>query len=305
MNQPLRIHAFWATVGVAIVSLGARSRPPRSPAPSERELLALRSEVDQLRSLLVEIEGKVQYVTVESKNINGVSGPHMIITGCNLHVRSGSGFTTDEVAGDENETDDSENSGAYSGLGNLIVGYNEGTVGLTDRQGSHNLVIGSDHKFTSCGGLVAGESNSITGRFATVTGGYSNTASGLGSSVTGGTFNTALGLDSSVSGGYNNKAEKGQSSVSGGIGNTTSGLFSSISGGRRNKTSDSAASISGGSFNEASAYGASVSGGYRNKAVGKGSSVGSGMEQTDAENLFDAIPSSRELELPPRQRGRR
>lgn len=303
MNRAWRIHVLWATVVVAVVSLGASDIQPRSPAPSESDLLALREELDQLRSTVIEIEGKVQYVTVERKNVNGVSGPHMIISGCNLHLRSGSGFTDDKVPEDEKD-DESANLGAYAGLGNLIVGYNEGTVGLTDRQGSHNLVIGQGHKFSSCAGLIAGESNSIRGRSATVIGGYDNTASGLSSSIVGGTFNKALGMDSTISGGYNNKAEKQNASVAGGTGNTASGSFSSISGGRKNIASGTAASVSGGIFSEASGYSASVSGGYRNKAVGQGASVTSGKEQTSAENLFDTIPSSRETEPPPRRRVR-
>jgi len=38
--------------------------------------------------------------------------------------------------------------GAVNGLGNLIVGYNENSYGAT-RTGSHNLVIGFEHEYTS------------------------------------------------------------------------------------------------------------------------------------------------------------
>ena len=52
-----------------------------------------------------------KYVTVDKGVLNGVKGPHIIVTGVNLHLRSGHNATND--------------GGALSGLGNLIVGYNE------------------------------------------------------------------------------------------------------------------------------------------------------------------------------------
>jgi hypothetical protein len=69
-----------------------------------------------------------------------VAGPHIIISGANLHLVSGSGATND---GDE-----------PLGLGNLIIGYNEGPaeagspLNPGQRGGSHNVVIGPYHKFT-------------------------------------------------------------------------------------------------------------------------------------------------------------
>src|SRR2546430_1871826 len=49
------------------------------------------------------------YVSVDPHPINGVAGPHVIFTGVNVHIRSGSGATEDDT----------------TNLGNLIVGYNE------------------------------------------------------------------------------------------------------------------------------------------------------------------------------------
>ena len=131
-----------------------------------------------------------------------------------------------------------------NGAGNLIIGYNEdepyarGTCtvsvqGLNDTyektcisdggtftrslSGSHNVVIGSGHGYSSLGGMVLGQDNLITGRFAVVSAGAGNTASGDYGGVSAGGSNTA-------SGGY--------SGVSGGFGNTASGSFgSSVSGG--------------------------------------------------------------------------
>jgi hypothetical protein len=45
---------------------------------------------------------------------------------------------------------------SLTGLGNLIIGYNEppDDFDTEDREGSHNLVIGSPHRFTSWGALL-------------------------------------------------------------------------------------------------------------------------------------------------------
>ena len=44
--------------------------------------------------------------------------------------------------------------GANDGLGNLIVGYDEGTSepNPDDKGGSHNLVVGPEHTYRSYGG---------------------------------------------------------------------------------------------------------------------------------------------------------
>jgi hypothetical protein len=56
------------------------------------------------------------YLRVEPGEINGLHGPHAIFEGVNVHVRSGSGQTSD--------------GGELVGLGNLVVGYNEAPEGL-------------------------------------------------------------------------------------------------------------------------------------------------------------------------------
>ena len=103
--------------------------------------------------------------------------------GMNVQVVSGSGSTT----------------AAVNGLGNLIVGYNENNISAT-RTGSHNLVLGIDHEYTSYAGLVAGRQNRISGALASVSGGHGNEASGGDSSVSGGTSNKAGSNGSSVVG---------------------------------------------------------------------------------------------------------
>lgn len=160
----------------------------------------------------------------------GVSrnGDILLFDGMNLQVANGTG-TTD---------------GTPNGLGNLIVGYNEGT-GVT-RTGSHYFVAGTFNSYTSYGGAVFGNSNTASGPYSSVTGGQANTASGFSSWASGGQSNTASGQNSSVSGGSDSDATGPLSSVSGGISNTASGGSSSVSGGQNNTASGSGSSILGG-----------------------------------------------------------
>lgn len=195
-----------------------------------------------------------------------VVGNNVYFTGCNVHVRSGSGAT----------------DGTVNGLGNLIVGYNEDFGPSSPRTGSHNVVIGYDHSYTYYGSLIVGQSNSSASRFtmvaglsntavgpyATVTGGSSGTASGWGSSISGGLLNQASADYSTVSGGGNNKASGFGSSISGGgvevdgtlavpgpdygVGNVASGRFASVTGGKSNRVDDWLGTIVGGFGNAVS-----------------------------------------------------
>jgi hypothetical protein len=127
-----------------------------------------------------------KYVTVDPNVINGVKGPHVIFSGVNLHVRSGSGSTGD--------------NGTPTGLGNLIVGYNEGPHPdpTSGRNGSHNIVGGSLNAFTATGGIVFGNQNWVQAGFSSILGGEGNLAQGLGSSILGGRANWAGSSDQTV-----------------------------------------------------------------------------------------------------------
>jgi len=123
-----------------------------------------------------------KYVKVEQGVLNGVKGPHVVFTGVNLHLRSGRNATND--------------GGALSGLGNLIVGYNEAQsipvvydVAGCDRvlTGSHNIVTGDGNLFTSYGGLVVGSNHCITSPNTSILAGNTNEAHGPNSSILGGT----------------------------------------------------------------------------------------------------------------------
>jgi len=130
-----------------------------------------------------------KYVSINPDPMNGVNGPHLIFKGVNVHVLSGSGATVDTT----------------TGLGNLIIGYNEvdPSVGL-NRTGSHNLVGGQMNSFSSSGGVVFGMRNAIRGQYAAILGGERNIASGPNSTILGGGLNTANGQFSTVYGGQQN-----------------------------------------------------------------------------------------------------
>ena len=232
---------------------------------------------DELQTRIEDLEKILAKVSVSS------DGNQIYVTGANLHLRSGSGAT----------------AGVVNGLGNLIVGYDEtrtkascslgayyanqtvcenddGQWWVSEKSGSHNLVVGSEHNYSSFGGLVVGSSNTISSEFASVSGGQGNTASGQKASVSGGVFNTAGGVLASVSGGLSNNASGWKASVSGGFNNTARGIDASVSGGFGNIASGLEASVSGGWGNTASGDFASVSGGQNNTASGNHSSVAGG-----------------------------
>ena len=184
-------------------------------------------------------------------SVTGEGGrPEVVITGANLRIVNGLRGTA-----------------TANGVGNLLVGYNEPRDnGGNARTGSHNVVVGQGHNFSSFGGLVAGRQNEIHGAFASVSGGFDNTASGASAAVSGGIFNRASGPSASVSGGFDNTAQGNAAAVSGGDGNTARGDAAAVSGGHGNTARGYAAAISGGEANTARGFSAAVSGG-RNRTV--------------------------------------
>jgi len=215
--------------------------------------------VASLQSQITSLQASVNQLTTLLQNVTR-AGNDITFSGVNVHVVNGTGTT----------------NGAVNGLGNLIVGYNELRGTGDDRTGSHNIVVGVRQNYSSYGGLVSGDLNTISGVYASVSGGYGNTASGNYASVSGGLSNTASGFSASVSGGYYNTASDYYASVSGGYSNTASGFYSTVSGGYLNEAIGSISSISGGSSNEASGSYASVSGGLSNTGSGFSASVSGG-----------------------------
>jgi uncharacterized coiled-coil protein SlyX len=122
-----------------------------------------------------------KYVKVDPGVVNGLKGPHVIFSGVNVHVESGSGTTVEP---------------APTGLGNLVVGYNEMPMATGgSRNGSHNLVVGPSNAFASTGGAVFGSNNAISGPFATILGGKNNLSDGQSASILGGYGVTVHGTE--------------------------------------------------------------------------------------------------------------
>ena len=192
---------------------------------------------------LAPVSALAPYVTVNAGTMNDLAGPHVIFTGVNVHIRSG------HV---------SSNSYTQNGRGNLILGYNEPSDSSfpAERGGSHNVVVGPNHRYNFGVGLITGGSSRLGSDGASVSGGFMNTAGGL------------------------------FAAVSAGMRNDASGDFSSIGGGADNIASGNAAAVSAGQMNDATNDLSTVSGGFDNVASGIFSTVGGGS------GLVNAIPFS-------------
>ena len=76
----------------------------------EAENAAQQATIDALQANLAALQvlqDLAAYVSVDTSTLNGLAGPHFLITGANLHIRSGSGMTND--------------GGSPTGLGNLTL----------------------------------------------------------------------------------------------------------------------------------------------------------------------------------------
>jgi hypothetical protein len=187
-----------------------------------------------LDATLAPLASLATYVTVDTGTVNDLAGPHIIFTGANLHIRSG------HFSG---------NSYIQNGRGNLILGYNEPSDSTfpAERGGSHNLVVGPNHRYNFGVGLIVGGSSRLGNDGASVSGGFLNSAAGLFSSVGSGLRNDASGDFSSVAAGADNIASGNTSAVSAGQMNQATGDLSSVSGGFANTASGVFSTVGGGS----------------------------------------------------------
>ena len=142
-----------------------------SPSEIQIDGVGLTEVIGQLQAT---VEAQQAYITQLQQYIS-ISEETVLISGANLQVVSGEGSTDAPV----------------NGTGNIIIGYDEDIT--ADKSGSHNLVVGRGHAYSSFGGLVVGSGNSIIGAYSSVSGGEDNIASGIFSSVSGGAGNTASG----------------------------------------------------------------------------------------------------------------
>ena len=164
----------------------------------EGRVAALEATVAQQQAAITSLQTKLAKVTVSA------DGNDITVSGANLHIVNGLGAT---------------DAKPLNGLGNLIIGYNESRKAYHEadvRDGSHNLIVGSQNNYSSYAGICIGSYNTISAPFAAVSGGYENTASGFSGSVLGGSYNTASGRETCVSGGLGNTASGPLACVGGG-----------------------------------------------------------------------------------------
>jgi hypothetical protein len=148
---------WWRRLACGLGVLGLIGWVLQAGPAADAQLLSL---PDRLAAL----EGKLAKLTFDAAT------NEVVITGANLRLLNGLGFTD-----------------TTNGMGNLIVGYNEPREGGENRRtGSHNVVVGKQHNFSSFGGVVVGLQNEMSGAFAAVSGGMLNTAAGEHASISGG-----------------------------------------------------------------------------------------------------------------------
>jgi hypothetical protein len=103
--------------------------------------------------------------------LNGVtrSEDTLMLTGMNLQVVSVEASALTD--------------GPVNGLGNIIIGYNEPIAptftlpdGISDKTGSHNLMIGRGNNYSSYGGIISGQYNVSSATYALASG-FGNIAS--------------------------------------------------------------------------------------------------------------------------------
>lgn len=241
----------------------------------------LQARLAALETLVAEQSAEIATLKDKLGHFSRV-GNEIYITGANLNLLSGAGPGT--------AFEGTWTPGAVNGLGNLVIGYNEDRAlfegGMpAQRHGSHNLVLGPMHEYTSNGGLAAGIWSTVSGPHASVPGGIENKATGFASAVGGGDSNTASGDASSVSGGSSNSASASAASIAGGFSNSAVAENTTVSGGAFNAAAASGSSLSGGYYNATLGPLSSVAGGYGNTAFGQYSSIaGGGSNITKGEN---------------------
>jgi hypothetical protein len=202
----------------------------------EAQVASLSAQVTALDTTVVSQTVRIYYLETRvaalqrtlapfSTTGDAASGYDVTLTKANLHIVNGLGATNGNPS-DPESIDETQ----VNGRGNLILGYNEDPFGTRLRTGSHTLVIGLGHEYTSFGGMVVGYTNSISMPYSVISAGASNVADALFASVSGGTGNWATGQSASVSGGFLNYANGTNSSVSGGYSHTAPGDYDWVAG---------------------------------------------------------------------------
>ena len=125
----------------------------------------------------------------------------MLVEGANLQVVNGS-----------------QNWWDNNGLGNLVVGPNVGdSASYVNRNGSHNVIVGSNHAYNGNSNIVGGNANEVHGLLGLVTGegnaysaGTQKGASKGHSNILTADWSWLLVASNEVTGGTNDRGRKAQ-----------------------------------------------------------------------------------------------
>lgn len=225
---PEALHAAQAAFARVTPWSGISNKPPG--LDGSVNVAALAQTVAQLEAALAQALARIEALEQKTAALS-VEPDKLIVEGVNLHIRSGAGRT----------------DATPNGRGNLILGYDEARISGSEKTGSHNLVLGKLANYTSFGGIVGGERNTISAPFSIVLSGESNAASGRQSVIVAGASSRAEGLTSVVVSGAEGVSRGFRSIVVGGFGNQASGQYSAVLGGLRNEANSAESSIGGGS----------------------------------------------------------
>ncbi|MFH0901981.1 MAG: hypothetical protein V2A73_15230 [Pseudomonadota bacterium] len=174
---------------------------------AESRVVALETKVAELQVQLAEMKTRLEahdtslanaqptlaqteeLLAVMQLNADG----DIVISDANLFVQSGSGTTNGALNGkgnlivgyDEDDTEGTCNGGPLDGqpcenTGACGIGTCDGIHAVSQKTGSHNVVIGIGHTYTAGGGLVAGATNRLLSDSVSVVGGVGQTADTYG-----------------------------------------------------------------------------------------------------------------------------
>jgi hypothetical protein len=175
---------WWRGLTCGMLVLGLLTWALPSGKSADAQSRSQGDRIEALHDTLSTLQDKLVHIT-SATTADGLN--EVVISGANLRIVNGLRATR-----------------TTNGVGNLIIGYNEPRLpgrpppggppsDPNNRTGSHNIIVGSGHNFSSFGGLVVGNSNEISGDFAAVSGGNLNTASGVLAAVSGGRNRMAEG----------------------------------------------------------------------------------------------------------------
>jgi len=250
--------AWIATTLPLTLALACGNAAAQEPAPTLASLAAqvkaLAEQLKQANALAARQQQGLDMLTSKLGCVLHFSGPRdFIVDGCNLHVRNGMGQT-----------------GTMNRYGNVIIGYNKNEV--STRTGSHNLIVGDLHEYTSYGGIVSGIENTLAGPNATILGGGQNSANFSSATILGADRGVADGNVVLIGGQRNyGSANAHFSAVVGGIENQVTGPSSVVVAGMFNTAAGGGSLVCGSSENNAGGGNDVACGGSRNKSTGTAS----------------------------------